>query len=391
MADDLRRHLVRNPELDVGRDNLAAWNRAERRREGFRGLHLLHRHGLVLRSSRVLVLRRRIDRRLGDMAALRRLTEGAAFCAMAVVRGCDLLFEAYAHDMDPDMPHALQSITKTNLNLVFGRLVASGSVDLESRVETYVPEVSSGYRGATVQQLLDMAVANNFDENYEAPWNPPPAPCERLGYGQEEIAMNWRLPPPGHAPYGVRELACRLVADGMANPENATLYKSVNSDLAGWIAERASGHDLKAFLVDHVEAAGIEAAFHISLDKDFVPVLSGGGAMTARDLARFGLVFARRGIGVDGKAVGDPAFIEATRSGRGTWLHGPREDWRYSNHSFTNGRWIGHGGYGGQFLMADPDKEAAIAFFSVLESHQGEDDSYLPEVAAMCQEVLERL
>ena len=391
MARDLCHHLVRNPDLDVGGDNLAAWNRAGRRRASFRSLHLLHRHGLVLRSSRVLPLRRRIDRRLGAIAELRRLTGGAAFCAMAVVRGRDLLFDAYAHDMAPDRPHSLQSITKINLNLVFGRLTATGILDLESRIEAHVPEVSSGYRGATVQQLLDMAVANNFDENYEAPWNPPPAAGARTGYGQEEVAMNWRLPPPGHAPYGVRDLACRLVADGAANPENATLYKSTNSDLAGWIAERASGRDLKALLVDHIEAAGIEGAFHISLDKDFVPVLSGGGAMTARDLARFGLLFARKGIGVDGRAVGDPAFIEATRSGRGTWLDGPRQGWRYSNHTFTDGRRIGHGGYGGQFLMADPDKEAAIAFFSVLETRQGDDDAYLLEVAAMCQEVLERL
>ena len=391
MAIDYSGVLIRNPDLEVDADNLAAWNTAERRRQGFRDLHRLHRHGLTLRSSRVLPLRTRVRRDIGDMAEVRRLTGSAMFCAMAAARGRDVVFEAYAPDFGPDTPHSMQSITKTNLNLVYGRLVARGLVDLEAPIERYVPEVGSGYRGRTVQQALDMNVANAFDEDYAAPYDPPPGPGERWGYGQEEVAMNWRLPPPGRAPYGVRELARRLEDDGTENPGDLTLYKSVNTDLCGWIAERASGRDLKRHLVDNVEGAGLEGCFHISLDCDFVPVLSGGGLMTARDMARYGLVFARKGLGVDGRPVGDADFIETTRGGRGTFLEGPRRGLRYSNQTFTNGAWIGHGGYGGQFLMADPDREAAMAFFSVLETRHAEDDGYLPEIVAMGQEILARL
>ena len=391
MASDFSDVLIRNPDLEVDADNLGAWNTAERRRWGFRNLHRLHRHGLTLRSSRVLPLRTRIDRRIGDMAEVRRLTGSTVFCAMVAAVGRDVAFEAYAPDFGPDIPHSMQSITKTNLNLIYGRLVAQGLVDLDKPVERYIPEVGSGYRGRTVQQALDMNVMNTFDEDYAAPYDPPPGPGERWGYGQEEVAMNWRLPPKGYAPYGVRELARGLEHDGTANPDNFTHYKSANTDLCGWIAERASGRDLKHHLVDNIEGAGLEGCFHISLDCDFVPVVSGGGLMTARDMARYGLVFARQGLGVDGKPVGDAAFVETTRGGRGTFLEGPRQGQRYSNQMFTNGAWIGHGGYGGQFLMADPDKEAAIAFFSVIETGHADDDSYLSEVIAMGQEVLARL
>ncbi len=391
MAMDISSHLIPNPHLVVGDNNLNAWNQPEVRRWGFRNIHWLNRYGFSVRSSHVLPLQKRIDRHIGDMPEVRRLTTTSMFDAMIVVQGRDILFERYARDFGPDTPHSIQSISKTTLNLIFGRLVAGGLVDLEAKVETYLPEIGSGYRGATVQQVLDMNVMNNFDEDYTAPYDPPPGPGERIGYGREEITLGWRLPPPGEPEQSLRDFVCKLVDDGTTNPDNITHYKSTNSDVAAWIAEVVSGRDLKSYLVDIANGAGLERAFHMSLDCDFVPVLSGGGSLTLRDLARYGLVFARGGLGVHGEPVGDSAFIESTRQAGGTWLAGPREGQRYRNQVYTNGTFIGHGGYGGQYLMADPDKEAVFAFFSVLETSHASDETYLPEVIAMAEGVLDRL
>lgn len=382
---------MRNPHLEVDRDNLAMWNRPENRRWGFRNIHMLNRSGLVLRSSRVLPLRTRNEPRIGTMPEVRRLTGLPTFCAMVVVRERDILFETYAADCSPETVHSMQSITKTHLNLIFGRLVADGVIDPEGKVEDWIPEIGSGYRGVTVQQVLDMNVMLAFDEDYSAPWNPPPRPGERRGYGEEEVAMGWRLAPPETANYGVREFALRLENDSSENPGNFTRYASPNTDLAGWIAERASGTDLKHHVAANIEGAGIEGTFFVSLDREFVPVLSGGGAMTARDMARYGLLFARRGEGLGAERVGDPAFIERTRSNRGTHFGEPWQGLRYSNQMFTDGTWIGHGGYAGQYLMAHPEKEAAIAWFSVLETPLGDDQNHLANVIAMAAEILESL
>ena len=48
----------------------------------------------------------------------------------------------------------------------------------------------------------------------------------------------------------------------------------------------------------------------------------------------------------------------------------------------TNGRWIGHAGYGGQFLMVDLQSGRVAAFLSVLENDAGYDDDYMTEVTA---------
>jgi CubicO group peptidase (beta-lactamase class C family) len=49
----------------------------------------------------------------------------------------------------------------------------------------------------------------------------------------------------------------------------------------------------------------------------------------------------------------------------------------------TNGRWIGHGGYGGQFLLADPPTDMAMAFFSVMENRDAVDTAYYADVVQM--------
>jgi len=72
-------------------------------------------------------------------------------------------------------------------------------------------------------------------------------------------------------------------------------------------------------------------------------------------------------------------------------MAGPRAGQRYRNQVYTDCTFIGHGGYGGQYLMARPDKEAAVGFMSLLQTSHGSDPSHLPEVIAAAIEILDRL
>jgi CubicO group peptidase (beta-lactamase class C family) len=196
-----------------------------------------------------------------------------------------------------------------------------------------------------------------------------------VGYARQEIAMGWRLPPPGEHEFGVRDFAAGLVPTARQTAGHDTLYASPNTDMLGWVIERASGRKLAEHVGDIVEAAGLAGSFHISADCEGVPVLSGGGVMTARDLARYGLLLGRSG-----------AFLADAMSGAGT-RYGGASNLRYRNHLLSNGTWIGHPGYAGQFLMVDPARQTAAAFFSVLETPHGDQDGYFAAVIA----VLERL
>ena len=125
----------------------------------------------------------------------------------------------------------------------------------------------------------------------------------------------------------------------------------------------------------------------MSTDRAGFPIVDGGGGLSIRDLGRFGLLFARRGRGVEGRQVGDAGFIEGTARRTGTTFEPPRDWIRYSNQCFTNGRWIGHGGYGGQFLLVDLETGVTGAFFSVLENRSAYDEEYMSDVIRMLEAV----
>jgi len=377
-----------NQDLVVIEDDKPNWNLPENRRYAFHNFEKIMRWSIGIRAPRVLPLTRRIDRRIGDMAEVRRLTGTTFFSAMVVVRGTHLLFETYASDFSPKQCHSMQSITKCVMNLIFGRLVEDGLIDLNSKVKEYIPEIGSGYAEATIQQVLDMNVINNFDENYDASYQLDPQDEAPVGYNREEIALGWRLPPEGEQEFGSREFAASLVSNNVVNPTGYTEYRSPNTDVLGWIAEKAAGRAPIELLTKVIEAAGIEGTYHIGLDIDGIPQFAGGGCMTARDMARYGLLFARSGQGVNGLNVGSARFIQETRNGRGTKGVQNRY-YRYSNSTFTNGRWLGHGGYGDQFLLADPDTETAISFFSVLEDQHAFTDDYLPEVTRCFEDIID--
>lgn len=377
-----------NTDLDVGPDDKENWMRSENRRHGFHNLSDMCRRGWLIRSPRVLSLERSIDWRIATLPPVTLLTGSPYFSGMAVVQGQRLVFEQYANDFGPHQRHSIQSISKTTVSLIIGKLVEDGMIDLTKNVSDYLPEIGSGYADATIQDVLDMNVVNNFVEDYTDSYRRSDNPAAIQGYNRLEIAMGWRLPPNGEADFGTREFGKGLSSTDVKNPTSDMLYKSSNTEVLAWVAEAILGENLYRPLADIVEAAGIEGALYMSTDITGAPVLSGGGALTTRDLARYGLLFARAGVGVNGKRVGSNAFINAARSGQGTAVGTPLDWLRYSNQLFTNGKWVGHLGFCGQFLLVHPESQTAISFFSVLEEKDGDDVGCFADIVRMAETVL---
>ena len=379
---------IPNPDLVVVEDDKPNWNLPDNRRIAFHNFEQIMRYSIGIRAPRVLPLTKRIDRRIGDMPEVRRITGTTYFSAMVVAQDATVLFEAYAPDFSPEQCHSMQSISKSAMNLVIGGLVENELIDLSKKVKHYLPKIGSGYAEATVQQVLDMDVINNFDENYDASYEHDTQVGAPVGYNREEIALGWRLPPEGEQQFSSREFAASLVSNNVVNTTGYTEYRSPNTDILGWIAETATGRSLIKFLIEIIEATGIAGTYHIGLDCDGIPQFAGGACMTARDMARYGLLFARNGKGISGNNVGSAQFIQETRNGRGTKGTKSRS-YGYSNATFTNGRWLGHGGYGGQFMLADPDTGTAISFFSVLEDQHAFTDDYLPEITECFEDIIQ--
>ncbi|MER8725424.1 serine hydrolase [Mesorhizobium sp. M1027] len=369
---------IANPDLVTLFDNKPRWNLPDHRRSGFHNLHTTMRYAFSIRAPRVLPLRKEVDWTIGERPEVARFLAMPHFSAFVVVRDDRVLYEAYAPDFGPDRPHPIMSITKTTLNLILGRAVADGLVNLDARVGTYLPEIGTGYAEATVKAVADMNVANDFSEDYSDPY---------AGAYDWEPAYGWRLPLDGQKEGTTRSFICGITGGDLANRTGEMLYKSTNTDVLGWIIERVSGRALRDWLIEIVEAAGLEGCFHITCDRKGVPLLCGGACLAARDLARYGLLFARKGEGIDGRRVGDAAFIEETRRNPGP-VYSKTRDWtRYSRHVNTDGTFLGHGGYGGQYMLANPDTGNVVVYFGVLENKSASDPDFSDPLVKMMAEL----
>ena len=368
-----------NPDLEVVKDNKARWNTPDWRRDGFHNLHEIARYMTRIRSDRVLVLDKNINQNIADLPEVISLTSTEIFSGMCIVKGQTVLYEKYADDFGPDHPHTIMSITKTIMNLVLGELIRDGKIDPSHPVSHYLPEVGSGYAEATVQQVMNMDMENEYSEDYADP--------NSSSYFHE-VALGWRLGMEGISDkQGQRDFLKTIKSDDVANKTGYANYKSANTDLLAWLAEEVGEKSMHEWLIDITEAAGLEHAFNMTTDRTGFPTIDGGGCLTARDLCRFGLLFARSGKGVDGRKIGDAEFIQLTRDNPGPGFEDDPDYVKYSNQMFTNGVWLGHAGWGGQFMLANPDTGAVGVFFSVLENASAWDPVYKMRIIKMLDHI----
>jgi CubicO group peptidase (beta-lactamase class C family) len=217
-----------------------------------------------------------------------------------------IVFESYANGMDAFTPHILMSVSKSLLGLVAGILTEDGSLDPNAFVADYVPEIAdTAYRGASVRHLLDMRAGVDFDENYLA------TSGAIIAYRK---AQNWNPVDPGERPSDLRSFYASMTAsDG---PHNGRFhYVSPNTDLLGWVIERASGQRYADLMSDRLwRPMGAERSAYITVDRLGAPRCAGGVCTTVRDLARVGQLLLQGGSR-DGRRIIPAKWIDDLISG----------------------------------------------------------------------------
>ncbi len=141
---------------------------------------------------------------------------------MVVLRGEQLVYEQYAHDFYPHQVHTIMSITKTMTHLIVGRCVEDGLIDSTAKVRDYLPEIDSGYADATIQNVLDMNVVNDYSEDYLDP---------HTTALRHNISMGWRLPVGNTQLVSNREFLCAIKSDDLLNRSGEVNYKSASTDV----------------------------------------------------------------------------------------------------------------------------------------------------------------
>ena len=375
-----------NPSLVVLRDNKPKWYLPESRREGYRNLHKINRYGLLYRSDLVLKLNKKYNKKIEDIPSVKKIIKHKYFCSLLVGKNQDILYEKYADDFTENTPQTIMSITKMFVNLFVGELIEKKIINLNKKISHYLPNIGSGYAAATIQDVLDMNIINSYSEDYTDPYT---------SSFLHEPVCGWRLPANLDDNMGQEEFLNTIKAKKKKDLTNSTEfshYKSANTDVIGVLIEKVSGKKLNEWILDAVEAAGLEDALYMGTDRFGMPWISGGACLISRDFLRYGLLFSRKGLGVGNRKVGSEKFFDATLKNKGTkymelsqnkYLH-------YSNSSMKCGDWIGHSGLGGQFLAINLKNGIVASYFSVIETDSGTDENYKRDMINTLDEIVNK-
>jgi CubicO group peptidase (beta-lactamase class C family) len=231
--------------------------------------------------------------------------------AWVVLQDGQLVEEWYGERGAPDATHAALSVTKSVVGCVAGVLVERGQLGVDDLVTAHVPELAStAWAGATVRHLLDMRSGVTFVEDY----TDAQADVRRL-----DEWVGWR---PKHADDIPRGLYAFLLTLGSGQAHGGTfVYRSAETDVLGWVCERAAGLRMADLMSTLVWAPmGAERDAEIICDGNGTAVHNGGLCATARDLARFGQLLLDGGA-VPGDGDGDGGPVQVLPPG---WL---RSSW----------------------------------------------------------------
>lgn len=260
--------------------------------------------------------------------------------AWMVLRGNEVLVEEYFGGMGPGTRHLLMSVSKSIVSSVVGVLVAQGKIDSAQRIDHYIPELrNSGYRGATVRDLLDMRSGIKFSEEYLN----PESEVRKL-----DEAVGW-------APHngGAGTLKTFLLTLEQAREHGGHFeYRSCETDVLGWLCEAASGKQFAELASDVLwSPMGARHDAYISVDAAGTGMFDGGICATLGDMARFGAMIRDGGVSLDGQRILESAWVEDIFSG------GPD-----STEAFAAGDHAGAmpgGSYRSQFWFLSEDRNVA--------------------------------
>ena len=203
-----------------------------------------------------------------------------------VVHRGRVVTERYLNGMTPDTTHLLMSVSKSVTSTVAGILAGRGELDPAAPVEDVVPELAAtSFKGAAVQHLLDMRTGTRFDESYEN------LDADVRVYEQVYL---WRPREGKRLPEDAIGYFATLRNDGAHG--GPFRYRSVLTDVLGWVVERAGGARLHELISRELwQPMGAEFDAEITVDSRGNAMADGGMCATLRDLARFGQVILRAG------------------------------------------------------------------------------------------------
>ena len=284
-----------------------------------------------------------------------------------------IVYENYPRMQEHEQP-IYWSVAKVMPATILRILEERGQLDVSKPIETYIPELAaSDFAGITVRNILDMATGPDCQDEYED---------RQSCYYQYSMAIGdgFRDENASDNPY---EFLKTLEVSKHAEQGTQFSYSGVNTFVLAWLVEKITGHPFQDVFTK-------EIWYHIGAESDAsyiayrygIPLTHGGFVSRMRDLARFGLLFTPHyGVVSDRKIISD-SHVDLLRSGGNPQLRinaklGSVKDSGIKHNVYqwdeihANGHFY-KGGWGGQGLIVNPERDVVAVFTSYFKEDYSE-------------------
>lgn len=300
-----------------------------------------------------------------------------------------IVYERYFGCLTEDGQHAAMSMTKSITGLLAQILVAEGALDDTKYVRDIIPEIGeSAFANATIRQVMDMTTGVRFSEDYADP--------DADIWRYSRAASPFPKPQDHTGPDGYWDYLKQVTAQGEHG--EAFHYKTINSDMLGWIIARISGKSVAQLASERLwRRMGAEQDAYQAVDGKGVPFAGGGISAGLRDLGRIGLLMLNKGE-LNGEHLFPPQVVDYIAKGG--------DPAKFSgfptmpNASYTSQWWVLHNNHGafaargvhGQTIYVDPAAQMVIVRFASHPTAQNGviDPTSLPAYQAVAEYLMTR-
>lgn len=309
----------------------------------------------------------------------------------------EIIYENYFAGLTQDGHHSIMSISKSFVGTIGAILVTQGLLDPEKMVIDYIPELkNSAYGDATVRQVMDMTTSIQYSEDYDN----PKAEVWMYAESGNPFRPHTYNGPKNHCEY----LQTNVKLEG-ENHGDCFHYKTVNSELLGWIVSRITNKDLTELVSELIwKPLGAHHDGFYVIDPAGMALAGGGLSINLRDMAMFGEMLRNNGKLNGKQVIPEAAVLDISKGGCNPeaqelfekgggypklkgWSY--RDMWWSTNNS--HGAYMARGVHG-QAIYIDPKAEMVIARFASYPgaSNQKLDPTSIPLYEAIADYLINK-
>ncbi len=317
----------------------------------------------------------------GEAMSLQEALEATSANALVVVKDGKIVHESYRNGSDETTRFLTFSVAKSYVSTLIGLALADGAIgSLDDKVTDYLPEMEgTGYDGPTIRDLLRMRSGVEWLEVYQ------------FGSDTQLTTVH------DNSLVAYRYRWCDYAADesrpGDNAPDAVFNYATLDTSVLGCILEKAVGKTGAEYMSERLwKPAGMESdAYWIMDGPDSVgrEFFGAGLNATARDHARFGLMFLNEGVANGNQVVPADWVREATVPDEGYEPTADGEPFGYQYQWWTYPDSDAYAALGlhHQYIHVDPGNDLVIVKVSHTAEPVGRDE----ENMQLFQQITERL